>query len=303
MSISSFSRRIFLATLIAVAAGAMAPGHAADFASERVSVTTEGEGSDVILIHGLGSSPRVWREMIRAVPGFRYHLVHIHGFAGKERGQNAAGQVLAPVAADIARYVSVQGLKRPAVIGHSMGGSIGMMLAARHPDALSKLMVIDMLPFLGTLFGPPGATAETVKPVAEMLLVQMRTSDPVSRQARSVANLERMIDNAAMRPAAVDDAMKSDPDVVARAYHELIVTDLRPELPRISVPTTVLYVATKVPGVTEEQLDARYLEAYSPLKGATLKRVAASAHFIMWDQPQQFQADVRRFLGAPVQAK
>jgi pimeloyl-ACP methyl ester carboxylesterase len=164
-------------------------------------------------------------------------------------------------------------------------------------------MVIDMLPFLGTLFGPPGATAETVKPVAEMLLMQMRTSDPASRQTRSAANLERMIDNAAMRPAAIDDAMKSDQDVVARAYHELIVTDLRPELARISVPTTVLYVTAKVPGLTEEQLDARYREAYAPLKGVTLKRVAASAHFIMWDQPQQFQADVRRFLGAPVQAR
>ena len=176
MSLFSFSRRILLASLVAVAAGAISPGHAAEFKSERISVTTEGEGSDVILIHGLGSSPRVWREMMRAVPGYRYHLVQIHGFAGKERGQNAAGQVSAPVAADIAHYVAAQGLKRPAVIGHSMGGSIGMMLAARHPDALSKLMVIDMLPFLGSLFGPPGTTVETVKPLAETLLAVLEAS-------------------------------------------------------------------------------------------------------------------------------
>jgi pimeloyl-ACP methyl ester carboxylesterase len=36
-----------------------------------------------------------------------------------------------------------------------MGGAIGLMLAARHPEALSRLMVVDILPFMGAMFGPP----------------------------------------------------------------------------------------------------------------------------------------------------
>jgi pimeloyl-ACP methyl ester carboxylesterase len=43
-------------------------------------------------------------------------------------------------------------------------------------------------------------------------------------------------------------------------------------------------------------LDAGYKAAYAPLKGVTLKRIPASAHFIMWDQSEQFQAEVRNFL-------
>jgi pimeloyl-ACP methyl ester carboxylesterase len=294
MPLSSFTRRTFLASLIAVAAGVLAPAFAADFKSERISVTTEGEGSDVILIPGLASSPRIWREMVQAAPGHRYHLVQLAGFAGKARAGNADGAVAAPVAEEIARYIAAHALKKPAVIGHSMGGTIGMMLAARHPDALSGLMVVDMLPFLGAMFGPPGTTAASIAPTADYIATQMRAADPAARQARNVAALNNMIDAVPMRAGAIDDSNKSDPDVAARAYHELVVTDLRPELGKITVPTTVLYVVPK--GFTEEKVESGYKNAYAPLKGVTLKRISSSAHFIMWDQAVKFQAEVKGFL-------
>jgi len=43
-------------------------------------------------------------------------------------------------------------------------------------------------------------------------------------------------------------------------------------------------------------MDAWYASACAPLKGATLKRIAGSAHFIMWDQAQKFQAEMNVFL-------
>jgi pimeloyl-ACP methyl ester carboxylesterase len=299
MSLSTFTRRTLLASLLAFAAGALVPAFAAEFNSDRISVTAEGSGSDVILIHGMASSPRVWREMVAAVPGYRYHLVQIAGFAGQPRGGNTDGAVAAPVAEEIARYIATRGLVKPAVIGHSMGGTIGMMLAARHPDSLSRLMVVDMFPFLGAMFAGPDATAASVKPMADGLLMQMRAADPEARNARSTATINSMVDTVAMRPGAIDDSLKSDPDVTARSYHELVVTDLRPELARITVPTTVLYVVPKAPGLTEEKVDGWYKASYAPLKGVALKRIPSSAHFIMWDQSQQFQSEVKAFLGQP----
>lgn len=291
------TRRMFLASLLALAAGALAPAFGADFSSARISVRTVGEGSDVILIPGLGSSPRVWRELTAAVPGHRYHLVQVAGFAGTAAGANSEGAVAAPVAEEIARYIAASGLQEPAVIGHSMGGTIGMMLAGRHPGMVSRLMVVDMLPFLGVLFGPPGTTADSIKPMADSLLTQFRSADPAARQARTTATIASMVDTVAMRPGALDDSLTSDQGVSARSYHELVITDLTPELRRIDVPTTVLYVVPKAPGVTAERIDGTYKTAYAPLKGVTLKRIDASAHFIMWDQSAQFQNEVRRFLG------
>ena len=292
------NRRNLLALLLSLAWAALSPSAAfADrFESDRITVTTVGEGSDVILVPGLNSSPRVWAEMVKALPGHRYHLIHVSGFAGQPAGGNSAGPVAAPVAEEIARYIASAGLEKPAVIGHSMGGTIAMMLAARHPEALSKLMVVDMVPFMGAMFGPPGTTAESVKPTADAILAQMRAADLAVRRTKAEATINGMIDTVAMRPGAIDDSIKSDPDVSARAFHELIVTDLMPELSKIVVPTTVLYVTPKGVPLTDAQMDGYYQAAYTPLKGAVLKRIPASAHFIMWDQPARFQGEVKAFL-------
>ena len=255
---NTIPRRFFLATMLAFAGAAFTPANAAAFASERISVTSEGQGRDVILIPGLGSSPRVWREMVRALPGYHYHIVHLAGFAGRPSGLNADGAVAAPVAEEIARYIAASGLERPAIIGHSMGGTIGLMIASRHPESLSSLMVVDMVPFLGALFGPPGTTPATIKPTADAIKLQMSVPDPAARQLRSTATLAGMIDNTAMRPGALDDSLTSDQAVVAHAFHELVVTDLGPELARIRVPVSVLYVAQKGPGASDAKTDALY---------------------------------------------
>src|SRR4051812_5220699 len=88
---------------------------AAPFHSDRISVETRGKGPDVVLIPGLSSSPKVWEGTVAAVPGYRYHLVHVSGFDGAAAGGNATGPVVAPVAEEIARYIREAGLKRPAI--------------------------------------------------------------------------------------------------------------------------------------------------------------------------------------------
>jgi pimeloyl-ACP methyl ester carboxylesterase len=292
-------RRNLMVALFALTSASVGPAVAfpADFKSDRISVTAVGSGDDVILIPGLNSSPRVWAEMTKALPGHRYHLVHLSGFAGQDNGGTLDGAVAAPAAEEIARYIAVAKLKSPAVIGHSMGGTIGLMLASRHPQAISKLMVVDMLPFMGAMFGPPGTTAQSVKLTADAILAQMKAANPAARRNQAEATINSMINTEAKRPGAIQDSITSDPDVSARAFHELIVTDLRAELPKIVVPATVLYVTPKGVPLTDAQIDGFYKMAYAPLKGASLKRIPESAHFIMWDQPERFQSEVKAFLG------
>src|SRR5690606_40168966 len=149
--------------------------HHANFESGRFHVRVDGPEApvgDVILIPGLSSSPHVWDLLTNELTGrYRVHRIHVQGFAGAAAEDNAEGPVSAPVAEDIARYIREQGLDRPAVIGHSMGGTIGMMLAARHPDSVGRLMVVDMIPFVGAMFGEPGTnpTPESIAPMADMI--------------------------------------------------------------------------------------------------------------------------------------
>jgi pimeloyl-ACP methyl ester carboxylesterase len=267
------------------------------FVSDRIAVQVIGSGPDVVLIPGLGSSPRAWAGAIAANPGRRYHLVQLNGFAGLPVGGAVQGPVAAPAAEEIARYIREAGLKKPAVIGHSMGGTMGMMVAARHPELVSRLMVVDMFPFMGAMFGGPKATPESVRPVADQIREGIRTASGPARDANLRQTIAGMVRTEALRAEPLADSMASDSDVSGRAFHELIVTDLGPELPKIVAPTTVLYVTPTGAPLTDAQMDGFYRAAYAPLKGAQLKRIPESAHFIMLDAPDRFSQELRAFLG------
>lgn len=275
-----------------------APAAARDFASDRISVSVRGSGPDVVLIPGLSSSPRVWESTIAAVPGFRYHLVHVAGFAGRPPGGNARPPVLAPVAEEIARYIAEARLERPALVGHSLGGSWAMMVAARHPDRVSRVMVVDMFPFMGAMFGGPNATPESLRPVAEQVRNGIATAAGDARRQQIERTIASMVRTEALRAPAVEDTMNSDPAVSGQAMAELITTDLRPELPNIRAPMTVLWVQPPVAPVTEAQMAAFYRMSYANAPQAVVKQIPNSYHFIMWDAPEAFQAELRAFLTA-----
>src|SRR5262245_49641805 len=123
----SMDRRMLLMSGAASVAAAMLgsrPALAAPFASRRIAVTTRGTGADVVLIAGLASGPALWNGVMTAIPGYRWHLVHVRGFAGLAADANASGPLLQPLADEIARYIGAAGLTRPAIVGHSMGGTL-----------------------------------------------------------------------------------------------------------------------------------------------------------------------------------
>jgi pimeloyl-ACP methyl ester carboxylesterase len=269
---------------------------AAPFKSDRFSVEVKGKGPDVVLIPGLSSSPRVWDSTVAAVPGYRYHLIHIAGFDGAAPGANATGPVVEPVAEEIARYIKEAGLKRPAIVGHSLGGTWGMLVASRHPELVSRLMVVDMFPFMGAMFAGPTATPDTLRPIAEQIRkgISSGTGDP--RKAAIEQTIAGMVKTESARPTIVAQSLASDPAVSGQAMYELILLDLRPELARIKVPMAVLYAVPPNAPVTPEQIDQFFKLSYANTPQAVLKRIPDSYHFIMIDQPALFQAELKAFL-------
>ena len=283
-----------------------APEHAhahnhAEFASERLHVMLDGPlgAPDVILIPGLSSSPRIWQATTDHLKAnYRVHRIHVQGFAGAPVEGNAEGPVAAPVADEIARYIREHDLKQPAVIGHSMGGTMGMMLSARHPDLVSRLLVVDMLPFIGAMFGPAGTTAESVTPIADQIHARQSAYSQAEYEAAATEVIKGMINTEAARPGPLGDTVTTDIKVAANAYRELIVTDLRPELPNITAPVEVLYVKFNDERMTDAVTDMIYQLSFAALPSAKLKRIDDAAHFIMLDQPEVFLTEVDAFLSA-----
>jgi pimeloyl-ACP methyl ester carboxylesterase len=273
-------RRDFIAAAAALAlfGCSSAPGEAAPppFEPTRFSVELRGSGPDVILIPGLTAGRDVWSSTVAAVPGYRYHLVQLGGMAGEPVRGNASGPVVGPVADELIRYIETRGL-RPAIVGHSMGGTLAMTVAARRPELASKVMVVDMLPQPSRLIG---GEAANMRGLADSL--RNLTASPGGR--RLVGSL--------MRSFGTDD--RSDPDVVGRAMHELATLDLGPELPRVRAPMTVVYAS--LDERSRARTDAAYRTAYARARGAELVRIDGSGHMIMFDQPHRLADALRAFL-------
>jgi pimeloyl-ACP methyl ester carboxylesterase len=296
----------FLAPLIllplaacATADGARQPEAASvrpAFASERLSVEVVGSGPDVLLIPGLSSSPDVWRSTVAAVPGYRYHLVHVAGFAGKPAAANGSGPVVEPVAEEIARYIREAGLKTPAIVGHSLGGTWAMRVAGRNPGLVSRVMVVDMMPFLGAMFGGPRATVESVRPIAEQMRTGIATSAGEARRKQVEQTIAGMVRTEALRPQIVEHSLASDPAASGQAMYDLVTSDFRPDVAKIKVPLTVLYVRPAGAPVTDAQMEQYYAMSYSGASQAVLKRIPDSYHFIMFDAPDAFRSELKAFL-------
>lgn len=280
-------RRDFIAAVGAAVLIGCVPNAApaeAPFEPTRFTVAVRGAGPDVVLIPGLTAGPEVWTDLVAAVPGYRYHLLHVGGMAGAPARGNSAGAVVAPLADEIARYIASRGLK-PIVIGHSMGGTLAMMVAARRPELVERLMVVDMLPQPAGLLG---SDASRVGGLANRL-----------RDMAATPSGRRLFEDLIGRFGTNGPDGRSDPDVVARAMHELSALDLTADLPRIAAPLTVVYA--NYDARSRARTDASYQRAYAGAAGAALVRIDGSGHMIMFDQPARFQETVRSFLAGAVQ--
>ncbi len=276
---------------------------APNFTSDRIGVTVQGTGPDVVLIPGLSSTPAVWAGTMAALPGYRYHLIHVSGFAGRPAGANAEGAFLAPVAEEIARYITEAHLDHPAVVGHSMGGSWAIMLAARHPELVGKAMVVDMLPYLGIMMRSAGLTEEQMNAQIDQLENILANSPPEQRRMMTSMMVSAMINTESEKQPNINASLASDQGVSARAFTELLRTNLLEDVARIRAPLVVLYVQPAAqpggPVITPEQIDRAYQLSYRAAPQALVRRVPNSAHFIMFDNAPFFQAQLREFLTTP----
>ncbi|MFK3820310.1 alpha/beta fold hydrolase [Pseudomonas sp. NPDC089407] len=286
-----------ISTSLSLTAALAAPSQPAPVANERISVTVEGTGPDVILIPGLASSPEVWAGLASTLrQQHRLHLVQVAGFAGAPAVPAVDGRVVAPVAEAVADYIRSQHLQAPAIIGHSLGGEVALMLGARHPQQAGRLMVVDALPFY-TLLINPAATAEAAAPHAVQFRDAMLAAPAEQAEAMQRTAIDRLAKTAAARPAVVEAALRSDRRTVADATYELMTTDLRPELGRIQVPVEVVYAYDPSYGMPAASVDATFRSAYTGTPDIRFKRIDGSFHFVMLDQPQAFTEAVTEFLG------
>lgn len=299
------AHRITLRTLVGgiAAAALLAPAHAATSETFRdIKVEEVGEGRPVLMIPGYNSSGETWRETCNALQADRVqcHIVTLPGFSGQPAAKDASAEAWTADMRDrLLAYVNERQLERPVALGHSLGGFLAMDMALKQPAAFERLVIVDSLPFFSAGMNP-AATSDSMQPIAASMRGQMVAQDDASYRAGLPFHLRGMTRDASGRDTLSQWSIASDRATSAQAIYELMTRDLRADVAGITVPTLVLgaWAAYQQSGATQESTRAIFESSYRNLPGVRIEMSKDGYHFLMWDDPQWLQAQVRAFIDA-----
>ncbi|MTV40694.1 alpha/beta fold hydrolase [Duganella radicis] len=281
---------------IAAFAATFMLGHAAAAEHPAFKVDVTGTGAPLILIPGLGSSGDVWDGTVKHYCGsgkYQCHVLTLAGFAG----QPAIEEPLLPaVEQQLSDYISANRFTKPVIIGHSLGGFLGMKLAADHPEQVGQLVIVDTLPALGAA-QVPSVTPAQLKEMAASMRANMQAQDAATFKAAQMKMMRTMI----TRQEDIDKALArgglSDRRTVIDVMADMTATDLRQEISRIKAPTLVLgtWIAYK-DFAPKAAITSVYTGQYAQLKGAKVEMADNARHFIMYDDPAWMYDRIDNFL-------
>jgi pimeloyl-ACP methyl ester carboxylesterase len=257
------------------------PGRLIDVRGRRVHVVERGAGAPLVLIHGFGGSTHDFEEFVLEPLGRtrRAIAVDLFGFGWSERSDDFRyGWTL--WADQLAGTLDVLGLERASVAGHSMGGAVAAVFAARHPHRVDRLILADALypsepgetPWIFWALWTPG--------VGELLLGLV---DEATAPGFSLAYRER---------ARAWYRIRGTRRASLRYVREPgKLAELASVYPKIMASTLVLH------GTDDESVPYAAMERTVPaIRAVQVVPLPAGRHFLLRDAPESFVREVDRFL-------
>lgn len=251
----------------------------------------------LVLIPGLACGPWVWAGTIgKFAPDYSIYVITLPGLDGREATEERP--LFTAFTRDFWQLLATRNIVNPVVVGHSLGGTLAIALAAEHPERLSAIVAVDGLPVFPAL---ANLSASQREQMASAMAKVSATRSPAEELAAQKAYMNSTGTN---RPELVEPAAqlaaRSDSKAIAAWMHELLTTDLRPSLGRITIPFLEIMphqppAAGQTGGYTRDQTLAFYRSLVAGAPKATVVPVAPSRHFVMLDQPDVFHATLAQF--------
>lgn len=262
--------------------------------------------TSLVLIPGLGCDWTVWRPfMERTGEKYTHYAVTLPGFAGSAPPPAPDEQAFKPSDdvwlsnAETALVDLVRTLKLPSppiVVGHSMGGTLALRLACRHPDLFAGAITVDG-------FAALPITSDEIPVEARRTMVdnQMTSWFDTSLAMNNGAGLQAMFRSSVSDPQRGGELASMVSGVplptIKRYMLELMATDLRPEVRTVRVPVLALAAVAPAPSDPNaldprESIRAVWRRQFGDNPNAGIRFFEGSRHFIMEDQPVEFDESV-----------
>jgi pimeloyl-ACP methyl ester carboxylesterase len=254
------------------------------------------KGAPLILIPGLASGAWVWQETIRQFG--KEHTIYVLTLPGFDGRPAVDGKGMAAAQESLRALITERKLKRPVLIGHSLGATMSLALAAASPELVRGVVAIDGLPVMpGTEDWPAAQRAQMV--------AMITMPKPAPTAAAFAAQQQQYMRGIGTLDMARADELaklsgKSDPAAVTRYMGDGIGVDMRSALPAIKAPVLLIAPYSPVDGAQQALDEAGKAAYYKALMqgtpNVTVTTVSPARHFAMFDQPQKVADAIRAYL-------
>ncbi|WKB51965.1 bifunctional 4-carboxymuconolactone decarboxylase/3-oxoadipate enol-lactonase PcaCD [Eleftheria terrae] len=253
------------------------------FSTPQLHLLRQGQGRPVVLSHALGLDSHMWDPLASSLAGdcevLRYDH-RGHGRSAVPAGPYAMDQLVA----DAARVVREWGRGPVLWVGLSMGGMVGLGLAARHPELVQALVVAN-----STACYPPAARdawQQRIDAVRQGGLAAV--AEAVMARYFHAGFLAGQPEVAARARATL---LATDPVGYLGCCHAVAAVDWRAELPGLKCPTLVLAGALDA-GAPPSMSEA----IAAAIPGARLELMEGASHISVLEQPAAFERLLREFM-------
>lgn len=255
------------------------------FPQTSFKVEVKGKGAPVLLFPGFGCTGEVWDEIVAEIS--KTNECHIFTFAGFGNVPAIEGPWLATIKSEIISYVKAKKLKKPTLIGHSLGGTLSLWLASTETDLFKKAIIVDGLPASAALMIPnyKGDIIPYDNPQSKMMLAM----DADAFNAMNIQSVSYMCFNKEKQKTIAEWMKTADRKTYVYGYIDMLNLDLREEIAKIKIPVVIL--AATNPDI--ETVQKTYKSQYENLPSVTIYYAEKAAHFVMYDQPEWFMEKVK----------
>ena len=254
-----------------------------------IQVEIKGKGKPVILLPGFTCPGSVWDETVANLKGdHQFFQVSYAGFNGQAPIEMPW---YASLKKEVMAYIINQKLTGVTLIGHSMGGTMALDIAADMPEGIIKdIVVVDGLPCMRAVMMPgvSGDQLQYKSPYNDQLIAMK--DEAFQKNAQMYA--KQMTSVEAKQVVLTEYAMKADRKTYVYGYTDLLKMDIRPSLPKIKVP--VLVLAASFPN--KEIIEKTMNNQFETLPNKTIEIVPDSRHFIFFDQASWFYNRINTFM-------
>ncbi|MDH5201496.1 MAG: alpha/beta hydrolase [Candidatus Bathyarchaeota archaeon] len=168
------------------------------------------------------------------------------------------------------------------LVGHSVGGMMGMVIAAEHPEDLKGLVLVDIAPFEMT--GRPS------RPPPPEHFADEEEARRYFRE-RYPGFTPEAVENRVRYALTRDEKGRLKLKPTGDAIRQGLATDLWPYVERMMAPTLMI-LGSESTLVTEETVK-RMKRTLPDLKAVTVR---GATHMVPQDKPEEFEGHLRTFL-------